>query len=568
MQSSYSSIASSLHAQVNRLRRARRAPVLLELDLSAGVRVVPANSPVPSLPGSQKLRLPDVLRGLERGGADSAVAGLVAKIGPASLKLPVAQELRDAVLRFRAAGKHTVAWSESFGEFRQGTVLYYLASAFEEISLQPSGDVGVIGVTMETPFAREALDRLGISVQSGQRYEYKTASHSFTERGYTAAHRESDERVVASQTEHIAASVAESRGLDVEAVRALMDRAPLLASEALREGLVDRLAYRSEVYEALRRELGSEARLRYVTRYARGSTGLPTLPFSRGGTVALIHMHGTIRLGHSSQGSVVGSATATAALRAAAADERVRAVVLRVESPGGSYAASDAIWHEVARLRRRGKPVVASFGGVAASGGYFVAMGSDVIVAQPGTQTGSIGVFGGKPVVSELLDRLGVSVDGTSGGGRHSRMFSKTRDFTEEEMERLNVWLDRVYTDFVDRAAKDRSMSPERMHELARGRVWTGSDARAHGLVDELGDLHGALAMARRRAQLPADAPVVAYPKGGPLQLLRPPRSSEDRSGVAAPSWAGPVDPLSRIAIQCGLPASGPLIHPFAADIR
>ena len=568
MQSSHSSIASSLSARVDRLRRVRSAPVLLELDLSGGVRVVPANSPVPSLPGSQKPRLPDILRGLDRGSGDDAVAGLVAKVGPASLKLPVAQELRDAVLRFRAAGKHTVAWSESFGEFRQGTVLYYLASAFEEISLQPSGDVGIIGVTVETPFAREALDRLGVSVQSGQRYEYKTASNSFTEHGYTAAHRESDERLVASQTEHIAASVAESRGIEADTVRSLMDRAPLLASEALEAKLVDRLAYRSEVYGALRQKLGPEARLRYVTRYAQGSTGFPALPFQRKGSVALIHMHGTIRLGRSSSGSVVGSATATAALRAAAADDQVRAVVLRVESPGGSYAASDAIWHEVARLKKRGKPVIASLGGVAASGGYFVAMGSDAIVAHPGTQTGSIGVFGGKPVVSDLLSRLGVAVDGACSGGRHSRMFSKVRDFTEEEMERLDVWLDRVYTDFVDRAAKDRSMSPERMHELARGRVWTGSDARGNGLVDELGDLHRAVGMAREQADLPADAPVVTYPKTGPLQLLRPPRSSEDHSGVAAPGWAGPVDPLSRIAIQCGLPASGPLIHPFAADIR
>jgi protease IV len=288
--------------------------------------------------------------------------------------------------------------------------------------------------------------------------------------------------------------------------------------------------------------------------------------------IAIIHGNGAIRLGRSGRSpfppgrsGAMGSDTVTAAFRAAIRDRQVKAIVFRVDSPGGSYVASDAIWREVVLARRAGKPVVVSMGNVAASGGYFVAMAADAIVAQPGTLTGSIGVFGGKPVVEDLMGRLGVATDSVEEGA-HSRMFSQTRDFTESEWRRVRDWLDRAYEDFTAKVAKGRDIDSDRVDELARGRVWTGADARERGLVDELGGLDTAVELARKKAGLPADAPTRPYPHVTPLERLRPAESSEDRTAasVRLEAWG----PLARMATRLGLPAEGPLILPGSWQIR
>ena len=217
----------------------------------------------------------------------------------------------------------------------------------------------------------------------------------------------------------------------------------------------------------------------------------------------------------------------SAALRAAARHKRVRAVVLRVDSPGGSYVASDVVWREVARVRQAGTPVIVSMGDLAASGGYFVSMGADVIVAQPGTLTGSIGVFGGKLVQADLVERLRVDHDAVDSGG-HAGMFSPYARYTGQEWELVDRWLDRVYDDFTAKAAQGRGLTREQVHEVARGRVWTGAQARERGLVDELGGLPHALALARDRVGLPEDAPVHDLPETSPVERLRPARSSDD----------------------------------------
>jgi protease-4 len=286
--------------------------------------------------------------------------------------------------------------------------------------------------------------------------------------------------------------------------------------------------------------------------------------------VALIQGQGSIRLGRSGrgpmpgQGGAMGSDTVGAAFRAAVKDERVKAIVFRVNSPGGSAVASDAIWREVVLAREAGKPVVVSMGNVAASGGYYVAMTSDTIVAQPGTITGSIGVVVGKPIVSELLDRLGIGM-GHVEDGAHARMFSTTRDFTESEWERINASLDRIYDDFTAKVADGRGLSRERVDALARGRVWTGADAKANGLVDELGGLDRAIDIARKKAGIAADAPVRSYPHVSPVERLRPPESSDDRTAARAriEGWG----PLTDVAARLGLPLGGPLLLPGAWEI-
>jgi protease-4 len=214
----------------------------------------------------------------------------------------------------------------------------------------------------------------------------------------------------------------------------------------------------------------------------------------------------------------------------------------------------------VVRVRAAGKPVVVSMGDVAASGGYFIAMAADVIVAQPGTLTGSIGVILGKPVISQLLDRAGVAVD-TAGADSRSRMFAPTHPFSEDEWNQINTWLDAIYQDFTAKVASGRGMSVARVHELARGRVWTGADAAANGLVDELGGLRTAAAIARTRAGLPADAPLRSYPRVSPLDQVRPPESSEARPAAAARFTEG-WGPAALLAARVGLPPYGPLMFP------
>jgi protease-4 len=257
----------------------------------------------------------------------------------------------------------------------------------------------------------------------------------------------------------------------------------------------------------------------------------------------------------------MGSDPIPAAIRQAAADRRIQAIVLRVNSPGGSYVASDAIWREVVRARRGGTPVVVSMGDVAASGGYFIAMAADAIVAQPGTLTGSIGVLSGKPDLSRLLERAGVRPD-TVSEGAHAGMFSLTRRFSDEEWARINTWLDRIYDDFTGKVADGRGMTRERVHEVARGRVWTGADAVAIGLVDQLGGLADAAALARSKAGLPELAPLRVYPALRPLERLRPPASSEDRGAARASVFAESWGPVWRLAAEAGLPPFGPLLLP------
>jgi protease-4 len=247
-----------------------------------------------------------------------------------------------------------------------------------------------------------------------------------------------------------------------------------------------------------------------------------------------------------------------AALRSAGRDDSVAAVLLRVDSPGGSYVASDVIWREVNQLRAAGKPVVASMGDVAGSGGYFVAMAADAIVASPGTLTGSIGVFSGKVVTAGLLERFGVGTDAIA-IGRNARMFSPRQGFDDDQWQRLEAWLDRVYADFVGKAAQSRGMTPERMHELARGRVWTGADAYERGLVDELGGLRRAGELVRERAGLPATAELRRWPAVSPLDRLSPPKSSD---GAVVTDWWSGWGSLSGAAAHLGLAPDGPLSMP------
>jgi protease IV len=550
----------------------RTGPLILELDLTDGLAEEPAADPLSAVLTMRRPRLDDVLDGLRRARTDDRVRALLVKIGGGRIGLGLVQELRDAVTEFGRSGKLTIAWTETFGDFSAGNLPYYLATAFGRIVMQPSGDLGLTGIAVEHVFLRSAMDKLGVGYEVGKRHEYKNAPDQFTEQGFTGPAREANERLTTSITGQIVSAIAGRLGIAETEARAVIDRGPFLAGEALDQRLVDALGYRDEVYAWVRKRAGRDATLQYIGRYRRShalSKRMRTLPSPRERFVALIHASGTIGPGRSGRGPItatMGSDTVTSALRTAARDERVKAILLRVNSPGGSYVASDAIWREVVRARAKGKPVVVSMGDVAASGGYFISMAADLIVAQPGTLTGSIGVFVTKPVVRDLLDRAGISTD-TVAEGAHATMFTSTRPFSEDEWDRVNSWLDRIYADFTGKVAAGRGLTAAQVEEVARGRVWTGADALDRGLVDELGGLEAAASHARSRAGLPDSAPLRVYPRLGPLDRLRPPGSSDYVSAAAprpltasllAETWG----PIAAIAARAGFPPHGPLMMP------
>ena len=551
-------------------QRESHKPILLELDLSHPLVEVEPDDPIAKLRSRGKPRLRPLLRTLHEAGDDPRVAGLVARIGNPALQLAQVQEIRDAVAAFAASGKPTVAWAETFGESAPASVAYYLATAFREIWLQQSGDVNLIGLSTEVQFLRGLLDKVGVEPQMGQRYEYKNAADRMLRTEFTDAHREASQRLTDSAWEQIVSGVAASRGLDEATVRVLADRAPLLAADALAAKLVDRLGYRDEVYADVRRRAGGDVRLLYADKWSKHVQPLARvvkqLKAKKTPGVALVDGYGGVVMGRSRRtplmGQVMGSDTVSAAFRAAVRDERVKAIVFRVDSPGGSYVASDTIWREVVCARAAGKPVIVSMGAVAGSGGYFVACPADMIVAQPGTITGSIGVFGGKAVTTGLTDKVGLNY-GAVQQGRNARMYSTHTSFDDAALSRLDAFLDRVYDDFTAKVAEGRKMEQQAVHAIAKGRVWSGADAVEIGLVDTLGGLRDAVRIARERAGLPADAPVRAALSVPPLARLKPPRSSEDpRAAAAASVWTSGWGEHAAVAEWLGLAAYGPLTMP------
>jgi protease-4 len=543
------------------------AATLLELDLTLGLVEDIGSHPVERVLARRRLGLRTVIDRLASAARDPRVVGLLAKLGASSISLAQAQELSDAVVRFRASGKRTIAWAETFGELGGGQTAYVLAVAFDEVWLQPSGSVGLMGASTTGVFLRGVLDRAHIEPLLAQRHEYKGAADRLMRTGFTPAGREATERLAASRYEQIVSAVATGRRLPEGRVRELIDRAPIPAAEAREAGLVDHLGYRDAVRQAVDRQWGmTRPTLLYVSRYRPPwKKSILRARRARRPGVALIEAIGAIRTGPSRRGPVgraAGSDTVGAAFRSAVRDERTKAIVFRVNSPGGSYIASDTIWREVCIARDAGKPVVVSMGDLAGSGGYFIAVAADVIVAQPATLTGSIGVVGGKFRSSGLFERLGVSAESLT-FGRHARMFSSQTGFSEEEWAKLDEWLDLVYEDFTDKVARGRAMTRAAVDEVARGRVWTGADAADRGLIDELDGLRRAVEIARDRANLPPDAPLLQAPSLSPLGRLRRPRNSDDAAAFAqARGWSAHVGQWGEhadLAVAFGLPAAGPL---------
>jgi protease-4 len=532
---------------------------VLEFDLRSAPPETTGFDPLAIITGgSRPMALRDTVAAIHRAAKDPRVAGLIARVQLAASPPAAVQELREAIAAFSAV-KPSLAWAETY----PGTLSYYLASAFSEVWMQPSGSVGLIGFASNAMFLRDALDKAGIEAQIIARGEYKSAANLLTEGGFTEAHREAVTRMLESLQEQVWQAVAESRKIDPEALDALADRGPLLRDDAVASALVDRIGFRDEAYARMAELVGSEnysadvsdeedhpPRL-YLARYAgaarsRLTPPVPSVPGRRSKpTFAVVTIDGTIVNGRGGPQflpfgtSTAGCDTIAAALREAAADDSVSAIVLRVDSPGGSVSASETIWREVKRARERGKPVVASMGAVAASGGYYVAAGADAIVANPGTITGSIGVITGKLVVRDLKSRLGVTSDAVRTNA-NADAWSVDTPFTPEQRAHREAEADLSYTDFVERVAEGRNLSTEAVDVVARGRVWTGADAVERGLVDELGGFRAAMRRAKVLAGLDEDTEVrvVSYPGSSLLDLVRP-RASSQPAAATLPDALG-----------------------------
>lgn len=514
---------------------------VLELDLLTVPPETGGFDPLAMISGTGRpLLLREAITAIHRAAEDTRVAGLIARVQlPAALAGSV-QELREAIVAFSAV-KPSLAWAETY----PGTLSYYLASAFREVWLQPSGTVGLVGFATSALFLRGALDKAGIEAQFVSRGEYKSYANRFTEESYTAAHREADTRLLESLHGQVVEAIAESRGVTPEAVDALADQAPLLRDDALAGGLIDRVGFRDEAYGRIAELVGTrpsddESPRLYLARYARAAASRPRLPTPKvpgrktKPTIAVITMDGQIVSGRGGPHLLplgtpsVGADTVAAALREAGANDDVSAVVLRVDSPGGVVSGAETIWREVTGVRGDGKPVVASMGAVAASGGYYVSVAADAIVANPGTITGSIGVVVGKLVVRDLEARLGVASDAVRTNA-NADAWSSNAPFTPEQHARVEAEADLAYDDFVQRVAQGRNLSVTEVEAVARGRVWTGADALEHGLVDELGGLRTAIARAKILAGLDVDEDVriIRYPGSSLMQMLRPKPSSQ-----------------------------------------
>ena len=509
---------------------------ILEANLEQSFLENAPDTPTAKFMLRERFTLRDVVDSIDRGANDDRVVGMVAKIGAAPMGMAQVQEIRDAVQRFRAHKKFAVAYAETFGEFGPGNGSYYLATAFDQIYLQPSGDVGLTGIILESPFIKGTLSKLGVTFHGGQRYEYKNAFNFFTETKYTPAHKEAMTAILNSWFSQMKDGICQARQIAPDKFQALVDAGPYLGKEAVTAKLVDGVAYRDEVYSKVKSKAGDGAELLYLEKYLDRAGR----PHERGKTVALVFGVGSVTRGKSDydpvQGSQnMGSDTVASAIRAAVADKDVKAILFRVDSPGGSYVASDTIWREVVKARQAGKPVIVSMGDLAGSGGYFVAMAADKIVAQPGTITASIGVLGGKMLTSGLWDKVGLSWDEVHQGAS-ATMFTGTHDYTPAEWARFQAWLDRVYVDFTGKVADGRKLPKEKVLEIAKGRIWSGQDAKNLGLVDELGGYDTALKLAKKAAGIPEsdEVKVVVYPRPKTLFEALVQRRGADNSNKEA----------------------------------
>jgi len=464
------------------------------------------------LTGGRRPTVRNIVENLRKASRDPRITGVL--LMPSGLQAPYwakLQEIRDALIDFRRSGKPATAYLE-YGGDRE----YFVATGCDRIFLVPSSPLDVSGLATYELFLRGTLDKIGAYPDMYRIGDYKTAWNQLTQKGFTPAHREMDESLNSDMYDQLVRAIADARKKTPSEVRRILDQGPFLPEDALRAGLIDDVAYEDEIDGKLRAGLRSARRLDLddYSRVSAASFGIGVGP-----RIAVLYVDGTIVSGKSgydpTSGGVVGSETLIASIRRIRDDSSIRAIVVRIDSPGGSSVASDVIRRElvITRDRRRSTPLVVSMSDLAASGGYYIAAAAPTIVAEPGTLTGSIGIVGGKIVIGGTLGKLGITSDSVS-NGRNAEMDSPFRPFTPEQRAKFEEQLQAFYDQFVEKVAQTRHMTAEQVDALGQGRVWTGQQAKQLGLVDALGGLDRAIALAKEAAKIPAESGVeiVTYP--------------------------------------------------------
>ena len=488
---------------------------------------------------SQKQSFTSLLTQIRKAKVDKRIGGVLLDINFPAIGWGKAFELREAVADLKASGKPVYAYME-IGTNRE----YYIATAADKIYLPPSGDIYINGFAAEAMFYKGSLDKLGVEadvIQIGPKY--KNAPDHYTRKEMSDGQREVINAVLDEYFARFTTAIAESRRKSPEDVKAVIDAAPYNANQAKSLGLIDDALYREQVDKELKTVLGykEDVKLRTVTGNQYREIPSDSLGLNNGEKVAVVYASGAINVGKSSSGAfsgeMIGSDTLVEAINDAAENKSIKAIVMRVDSPGGSALASDLIWHAIENAKTK-KPFVVSMSDVAASGGYYIACNADKIIAEPSTITGSIGVFMGKPVVKGLYDWLGVTNEYVM-RGKNAGIFRETEKWTPEEREKMVQQTNTIYYDnFIPKVSKGRGKSVEEVNTLGQGRVWTGTQAKERGLVDDFGGLEKAISVAKELAELPADKDVrrVVLPEPEPfLQSL----FGDDASSDVSESKAG-----------------------------
>jgi protease IV len=471
-----------------------------------------------------------VVEALRKAKVDRRVTSVIIRPTSTAALWAKVQEVREAIIDFKSSKKPIIAFLEYGGEQE-----FYLASACDKVFLMPTASLDLTGMASYELFLRGTLDKIGAYPDALHIGDYKTASNTFTEHTYTPAHREMAESLNRDLYEQLLKGIATGRQKSDRDVRQMIDHGPFLPEDAVRAGLVDDVAYEDELDDKVR--LG-QGEVKFLEHHDYRGVTLTSLGLNRGPRIAVLYAVGVIGSGESNfdaaSGEVVGSDTIVRYLRKVRADDSIKAIVLRIDSPGGSAIASDVIWREV-ELTRAAKPLIASMSDVAASGGYYIAMPAHKIVAQPATLTGSIGVVMFKFVIDGTLKKVGLNMEGVS-QGRYANLYSPIRPFNPEEKAKIQEQMQATYDTFVEKAAAGRHTTPEKIDAIAQGRVWTGQQAKGIGLVDELGGLDRALAVAKEQAKIPRNTEVelVVYPPKKSLyeSLADPFGSSMERSAA------------------------------------
>ncbi len=483
--------------------------VILTLDFNQPIVEQNDPSPFNLASADEPVALLDILRAIDIAKDDAHVKGIAARFGGEQPDLAQAQEIRAALARFRSSGKFTYAFGTDFGDFGTGNRAYFLASAFENIWLQPVGTVSLTGVSLQSPFGKSALDKIGIIADFMQREEYKSFMEMGQRDSFSPPVKAEMEVMVQNLADQIAGGIAESRQWDMAHVKDIMARGPYTDEEAKQEGLVTKLAYADELDDELDAKAGKDSKQVDVGSYLDYTDGGASKDATK---IAVIYGTGLITDKGGEGGGlmadkVMGADDIASAFDDAADNKDVKAILFRVDSPGGSPAASETIRRAMIHAQKKGKPVIVSMGETAASGGYWIAMNGDKIIADPGTLTGSIGVVAGKFANNGLLQKLGVSFDGAS-SSENAGMWNPESTFTAPQRARVNALLDNAYHAFVSNVASARKIPMEKMPDIAKGRVWTGDQAVKIGLVDELGGYDVALSDIRKILKLEGNAPV------------------------------------------------------------